>query len=154
MTKPEHKGGSSGYFRARLPSDPVIDRASFETHCLAVIERRCRATLPGHELHLMRLEADQHALRLEYEITPALPRSARIYWGWSARDDLGNDYLSAGGAFGPSSERDATRGVLSLTPLLHDGSRSLTLVLEPEFGVPLKQRQWVIEVELAPPAER
>src|SRR5687767_13426380 len=100
MAKIEREGGFSGYFRARGPGDPAIDHESFATRCLAVIERRCRSTLPGHELHLIRLATDQHALRLEYEITPPLPRSARIFWGWSAHDDLGNEYLAAGGAFG------------------------------------------------------
>jgi hypothetical protein len=149
MTKIERAGGVSGFFRARAPGDPAIDHQSFERRCLAVIGRRCQTTLPGHELHLVRLDMDQHALRLEYEITPPLPRSARIFWGWSARDDLGNEYLAAGGAFGPSPDREATAGVLSLTPLLHEHARSLTLVLEPEFGEPLQQREWIIELELA-----
>lgn len=154
MAKIEREGGFSGYFRARGPGDAAIDRESLERRCVVVIERRCRATLPGHELHLSRLAADEHALRLEYEITPPLPKSAPIFWGWSARDDLGNEYLAAGGAFGLSSEREATTGVLSLTPLLHEGARSLTIVLGPEFGAPLKQREWIIEVDLASPSDR
>lgn len=154
MAKTEHEGGFSGTFRARGPGDSATDPEGFERRCLAVIERRCRTTLPGHELHLIRLAVDDHALRLEYEITPPLPKAARIFWGWSARDDLGNEYLAAGGAFGPSSERDATAGVLSLTPVLHEGARSLTIVLQPEFGTPLTQRELIIEVDLVSPSGR
>jgi hypothetical protein len=83
--KPDGGGGTSGWFRPYLPGE---SRATFaaapsKVH-LAPIDHRCLGTIPGHELHVLNLMQDQYALRIEYEITPALPAEPCVSWSWSA----------------------------------------------------------------------
>jgi len=138
--------GGASFFRPRLPGDPPFVPPRREH--LATIDHRCAGTIPGHELHVLTLAQDQHALRIEYEITPALPAAPSISWIWSAEDDTGQTYEMAGGANGPSPERDATTGVLSLTPLLSPGARSLRVVLNPALLPSWEERVCSFDVAL------
>ena len=88
----------------------------------------------GHDLHIRGVGIDQHAIRVEYRISPTLERPGgrpAINWRWRGNDDLGNAYGEAGGAYGVSQDGRATDGVLSLTPIPSPGSCTLRIVLEP-----------------------
>ena len=102
------------------------------------IDHICRRTIPQRMLHVIALEIDMHAIRIGYRITPPLPGpdasgKPPIGWRWQATDDLGNEYVEAGGAYGRTPEQGGTAGVLSLTPLPPPEARSLKVVLNPWF---------------------
>lgn len=145
--KPGSSGGRS-YFRPYHPGEPHPPFTPPVAVCLARIDHRCTGTIPGHELKVLSLEQDEHALRIEYEITPTLPAQPWISWSWSAQDDTGQTYEMAGGANGPSQERDATTGVLSLTPLLNPAARALVVKLNPALLPTWEERVCSFVVEL------
>jgi hypothetical protein len=65
-----------------------------------------KATVLGHRLHCIEVACDQHAIRLNYEITPEpLTADAEqgeprfLSWAWWAEDDLENTYAEAGDAY-------------------------------------------------------
>lgn len=120
-----------GFFRLKRPGESIGSPAHPNRQHLARIDHRCSDIFPGHELRVLVLSQDEFALRIDYEITPALPVQPGVSWSWSAEDDTGQAYEMAGGAHGPSRERDATTGVLSLTPLLAASARTLHVVLNP-----------------------
>ena len=102
------------------------------------IDHICRSTIPQRVLHVIALEIDIYAIRIGYLITPPLPGpgvngNPPIGWRWHAMDDLGNEYVEAGGAYGRTPEQGSTAGVLSLTPLPPPEARSLKVVLNPWF---------------------
>ncbi|MEV6702465.1 hypothetical protein AB0M68_35900 [Streptomyces sp. NPDC051453] len=76
-------------------------------------------------IHKLKPRAD--SFTLTYSITPPLPESdaqpaAPIL---EARDDLGNEYLDWGGAYGPSPDGGSTHGILSGQPALPAEARTL-----------------------------
>ena len=82
------------------------------------------------------LHIDEYAIRIEYQLEPLLPssrakNSAEIIslWG-SAVDNLGNEYESAGGAYGLSTDQQSIEGVLSFSPLPADEATTLTFFIE------------------------
>jgi hypothetical protein len=88
----------------------------------------------GHELHIWGVGIDEHAIRVEYRISPTMERPGgrpAINWRWRGYDDRGNAYGEAGGAYGVSQDGQATDGVLSLTPIPLPGTYTLHIVLEP-----------------------
>ncbi len=66
------------------------------------INHQCPDVIPERRLDLTRIILDEHAIRIEYAIVPALPvwDQARdqppIHWVWTAMDDLGNMYIDSG----------------------------------------------------------
>jgi len=103
----------------------------------------CPDLLVGHELRVVGVGIDQYAIRLKYRITPPLPNSRPsdpptpgwtppVSWAWHARDDLGNRYAQAGGAYGLSHDEQSIEGVFSLVPLPPRDARSLRVSLGAE----------------------
>lgn len=87
--------------------------------------------VPGRTVTLINWAIDQYALRVIYTVNPPIhghpPPGTR--WELSGSDDLGNEYLSVGGASGLSHDRERTEGVESMQ--LPDPSATyLDLVLE------------------------
>jgi hypothetical protein len=119
------------------------------------IDHQCPGLIPERRLYLTRIILDEHAIRIEYVIVPALPiwDQARgrppIHWLWHAVDDLGNRYIDSGGAYGVSSDGESTEGVLSLQPLPPPDARSLRVVLSPWFQSESDARECTFDVDLA-----
>jgi len=68
------------------------------------------------------LAVDEFAIRVDYEIRPPIlerPTPINSTWLLCGEDDLGNEYTSAGGAFGLSPDSEFTEGVHSLQPTRH-----------------------------------
>jgi hypothetical protein len=118
---------------------------------VASIDHRCEGLIPGRELHVLSLGQDPYGPCIEYEITPALPMGPPflISWCWSARDDTGQHYEMAGGAYGPSDNGEVTRGVLSLTPLLNPDARSLRILLNPSLLPTWEERTCSFDIDLS-----
>ncbi len=112
----------------------------------------------GHDLHITGVGIDQHAIRVEYRLTPALKQPGgrpAINWARHGYDDLGNVYDESGGAYGVSQDGQATDGVLSLTPIPSPRSYTLHLVLEPVVASERDRRSCSFEVLLnEPPSAR
>jgi hypothetical protein len=94
----------------------------------------CRDLLDGRVLTVHLLETDRIAIRLRYDVFPALPRSQPgggpiVMWWTSAVDDLGNEYLDGGGAYGFSPDGARTQGTFSLSPLPAAGAASLRITV-------------------------
>ncbi len=119
------------------------------------LDHQCPDLIPGHVLRLSEVVLDGEAIRVEYSIEPALPiwdqtrNMPPIMWRWDARDDLGNRYEEAGGAYGPSRNGDRTEGVLSLTPLPAAGARLFSVILNPWIESESETRQCSFDVDLA-----
>ncbi len=144
----------SCWFRRLRPGEAELLRQAHRVpraELVAAIDHRCEELIPGRELRVLRLDQDQNALRIEYEITPALPVGPPflISWSWSAQDDTGQHYEMAGGAYGPSDDGKATRGVLSLTPLLNPDARSLRILLNPSLLPTWEERTYSFELDLS-----
>ena len=110
----------------------------------------------GHELRITRVGVDEHAIRVEYKITPLLPRPGgrpAIHWRWQGSDDSGEAYVEAGGAHGPSADGQATDGVLSLTPIPTPGVHSLHIFLEPWITREGDQRAVSVDVVVDMPGD-
>jgi len=111
-------------------------------------------------MRILALDFDVHAMRLEYEITPALPDMRPplaelsetwrppVRWNWFASDDLGNKYHSVGGAYGPAQGGRATRGVLSLLPFPPQDAGILRISLSPSGNAESDVNRWIIDVPL------
>lgn len=123
------------------------------------VDRECPGLVPERTLCVRELVLDEHAIRLEYVISPALPdwNHARglpsINWEWRAHDDLGTAYEQAGGAYGMPPGSEDTEGVLSLTPLPPPGAQVLTVVLNPWFESEADARECQLDVDLTIPSE-
>lgn len=104
------------------------------------------ARLPsGHHFLLRAAYIDEHAIRLEYSIRPALPDPPDwrvLSWNWAAFDDLGNFYDSWGGAYGPAPDGTRTDGVLSLR-LPPVEARRLTVGISPWDGPVFESGPWL-----------
>lgn len=94
-----------------------------ELNRLFPIDKKFFGLLSCYELHVTYVYIDNDAIRVNYTITPPLPSVSEglpiITWGGYARDDRGEDYESAGGAFGLSPDKTHTDGVLSFVPFPH-----------------------------------
>jgi hypothetical protein len=93
--------------------------------------------LPGRTVVVTQVSADRFALRVRYEIHPAVgsiepEQAAAVSWLLHATDDTGHAYLDGGGAFGASPDGGHTEGVRSLQPAPSDDAR----VVELEFTSP------------------
>ena len=104
---------------------------------VTAINRIYEQVLSRYRWHIKYLHTDEHAIRIEYSITPPLSPvktadgSTRIIGLWGeAVDELGNECQSAGRAYGLSADKQSTEGVLSLTPLPAIGATSLTIRIE------------------------
>lgn len=75
---------------------------------------------------------------MRYETRPPIverPTPPTSRWLLAGADDLGNEYESAGGAFGLSPDREFTEGVQSLQPTPHAGASHIDLgFIGPESG--------------------
>ncbi|MFD1313698.1 hypothetical protein [Streptomyces kaempferi] len=81
-------------------------------------------TLPildgGYELTIRKLKLQDDSFTIHYSITPAVPdadSAAPPFLPFlEAKDDLGNEYLDWGGAYGPSPDGIRTEGSLTGQP--------------------------------------
>jgi hypothetical protein len=86
---------------------------------------------PGHSLSFADVGFDDVGIRIEYTIAPAVAmRNPGIGWVGYGRDDLGNDYVDVGGAYGQARDGDRTNGVLTM-PFPIDEARTLRVRLRP-----------------------
>jgi hypothetical protein len=93
--------------------------------------------LSTYRWYIKYLYVDRYAIRVEYKLTPPLffPDGDDVLvtltdiWG-HATDNLGNDYDSAGGAFGLSDDEKATEGVISFVPLPPVKATSINFFIE------------------------
>ena len=86
--------------------------------------------MPGHSLSFVEVAVAEHAVRIEYEIVPAVAtRVPGLGWWGSARDDLGNEYEDVGGAYGPSADGERTEGTMSM-PLPAPEAKALDVRLQ------------------------
>lgn len=81
--------------------------------------------LPGRSLLVKAVEVDEVGIQVRYEVRPPIaerptPRDAS--WLLSATDDRGNDYVSAGGAYGVAPTGEFSEGVHTLTPSPQPGT--------------------------------
>jgi hypothetical protein len=87
--------------------------------------------LPGHQLRFTEVGLDGIGIRVEYTITPAISRAPGVLaWVGVARDALGLEWEDVGGAFGPSSDRHRTEGVMTFE-LETDSAGELSVRLVP-----------------------
>ncbi|MDT0465804.1 hypothetical protein [Streptomyces gibsoniae] len=94
-----------------------------------------------HELTVEGFSATTEHMELSYRLTPPLPQSEPdengeygdhqpyVFLALEAVDDVGNEYLDSGGAFGPSADGSTTEGSLSVQPGPYADARSVTLHL-------------------------
>ena len=96
-----------------------------------------RGLIPDREMRITELSSDHQSVALQYRITPALPErdpeggGPWLTWDWSGVDDLGNEYVSWGGAYGTSDDGRSTAGDLTLSPAPANGARLLRVRLVP-----------------------
>lgn len=96
-----------------------------------------RGLIPGREMRITEFSVDHHSIALHYRISPALPErdledgGPWLTWDWSAVDDLGNEYVSLGGAYGTGDDGRSTVGDLTLGPAPAEGARLLRVHLAP-----------------------
>jgi hypothetical protein len=101
------------------------------------LDLEIRGLIPDREMRITKLSVDHQSVVLHYRISPALPDrdpedgSPWLTWDWSGVDDLGNEYVSWGGAYGTSDDGRSTGGDLTLTPAPEDAARLLRLHLAP-----------------------
>lgn len=94
-----------------------------------------------HELTIEGFTATTEHMELRYHLTPPIPQSEPdeenevgdhepyVFLALEALDDVGNEYLDSGGAFGLSPDGSATEGSLSVQPGPYADARSVTLHL-------------------------
>ena len=88
-----------------------------------------------HELIIDGFAATTAHMELRYRLRPPLPQSEPdengeyVFLSLEAVDDVGNEYLDSGVAFGPSADGSATEGSLSVQPGPYADARSATLRL-------------------------
>jgi hypothetical protein len=114
------------------------------------IGRTVDGLLAGRSLDVKELIVDEFAIRVNYEIRPPIrerPTSRENTWMLCGTDDLGNEYASAGGAFGTSRDGTCTEGVHSLVPTPHREASYINLGFLACEDLEEKPRQ-VIRVQL------
>jgi hypothetical protein len=88
------------------------------------VNRAPLLTLPilngSHQLTIRKLKLQDDSFTIHYSITPPLPDADSTATPFlpflEAKDDLGNEYLDWGGAYGPSSDGIRTEGSLTGRP--------------------------------------
>lgn len=115
------------------------------------IDHTCPQLIPGHVFRVIGVGIDIHAIRVRYEITPALPQQDRTPTSldWRGVDNLGNEYNSCGGAYGPGEDGQSTIGVLSLAPLPRPGTNSLRVFLSRYLERNMTARPCTFEVDFS-----
>ena len=107
--------------------------------------------LPGRSLLVRDVGVDEYAVRVRYEIRPPIldrPTPIDSTWLLHGTDDLGNQYESAGGAFGLSADGTFTEGVHSLLPLPAPDASHLDLGFIGPRELEDERPRHVIRVEL------
>jgi hypothetical protein len=115
------------------------------------VDKQVDDLLPGRSLLIKDVVVDDHAIRVRYEVRPPIferPTSVDSTWLVYGADDLGNEYESAGGAFGLSTEGTFTEGVHSLTPLPAAGASHLDLAFMGPRELEDERPRHVIRVQL------
>ncbi|MER5784425.1 hypothetical protein ABT104_22305 [Streptomyces mobaraensis] len=93
------------------------------------------SVLGSYELALLGLTRKTDSFALEYSVTPPLPDAdgaapgSAVYLRIEAADDLGNEYIDWGGAYGLSPEGTQTRGTVCAQPALPPDAHLLTVKL-------------------------
>lgn len=121
------------------------------TGSTVAIDEQLGDLLPGRTLLVKDLGTDAYAIRVRYEIRPAIlerPTPIESTWLLHGRDDLGNEYESAGGAFGLSADGTFTEGVHSLQPLPAAGVSHLDLAFIGPSSLEDERPSRVIRVQL------
>lgn len=125
------------------------------------IDIACPNLIPGHRLQVPHLAYDPgDVLRLRYIITPTLPTQdastypSPIHCWWEATDNLGTRYQGAGGAFGPSPDRQRTEGVFSLMPVPPTEARELRVTIQMGSPGPTSECAFTIDLTGAASARR
>jgi hypothetical protein len=107
--------------------------------------------LPGRSLLVKDVGVDEHGVRVRYEIRPPIlerPTPIENTWLLHGTDDLGNQYESAGGAFGLSGDGTFTQGVHSLQPLPPPDASHLDLGFIGPSELANERPRHVIRIEL------
>ena len=105
------------------------------------VDKSFENVLSAYKWHISYLYTDREAIRIEYELVPPIfnPNKDDVLatftsiWG-HALDNLGNEYQSAGGAFGLSKNKNATEGVVSFSPLPNVEATSMQFFIEIKRG--------------------
>jgi hypothetical protein len=101
---------------------------------------------PGHSLSFVEVAVDEHAVRIDYEIVPAVAmRVPGLGWSGCGRDELGNEYRDRGGSYGPSADGERTEGTMSME-LPAPEAKVLHVWLELDEGGPLYELQVSMEL--------
>ncbi|MFJ9855171.1 hypothetical protein [Streptomyces sp. NPDC101150] len=82
----------------------------------------------AHELAVHDLRQRDDSFTLHYTITPPLPDAADdtpVLLAVEAMDDIGNEYLDWGGAYGAADEGTHTNGSISAQPALAPEAREI-----------------------------
>lgn len=125
---------------------------------LITFDRRSRVG----KLQILGLTQDRYAIRIRYRLQPAFGSvrpagsdvgdwTAPILWTWHAEDDVGNEYLEAGGAYGTADGETAVQGVWSLVPLPSRSARRLHVVVTPWVQAGVEVEPYVFDVDLPDP---
>jgi hypothetical protein len=102
--------------------------------------------MPGHSLSFVEVAVDDYAVRIEYEIVPAVAvRVPGLGWSGCGRDDLGNEYEDVGGAYGQSADGERTEGTLSM-PLPVPDAKVLDVRLQLDEGGPVYELRVSLEL--------
>lgn len=111
-----------------------------------------RSVLGGrHELVIGRLTRDDASFTVHYTLTPPLPdgeSGAHVLLALEAEDDLGNEYLDWGGAYGVPDGAAYTDGSVTGQPAPPAEARRLTLRLTLLSGA--VEDSYEIELPLGP----
>jgi hypothetical protein len=107
-----------------------LPRPVFFLGTVVRIDQEIDGLLPGRSLFVKQLEVDEFAIRVAYEVRPPIverPTPIDSIWLLCGTDDLGNEYTSAGGAFGVAPDGTYTEGVHSLQPTPHEKASYIEL---------------------------
>ncbi|KIZ16490.1 hypothetical protein [Streptomyces natalensis] len=75
----------------------------------------------GHELSVHALKRRDDSFSLHYTVAPPLPDAAEatpVLLALEAMDDIGNEYVDRGGAYGAADDGTCTRGSITAQPAL------------------------------------
>ncbi|GHE45621.1 hypothetical protein [Streptomyces capitiformicae] len=115
-----------------------------------------------HKLSIESFAVTTERMELRYRLTPPLPQTLSdsdsdsddgddegpyVFLALEADDDVGNEYLDSGGAFGPSADGAATEGSLSVQPGPYADARSVTLRLTLFDGTHEETRSFTLPVD-------
>jgi hypothetical protein len=117
-----------------------------------VVDRQFAVIASQYTLDIRDLYLDEYAIRINYKVTPPVPRHQNpeiadalfFSWGGYAVDNLDNHYNSYGGACGLSTDGKFTEGVLSFIPAMKED------VVFLEFFTPLLKDIFFLDVTFIP----